>query len=215
NFGSALAQLGKSVFSRLKSWFSGVEPGQRILDWLELGSPASLSLNLDYIHSEDPLARGQFQFVLIGDRPDRALYDHLNSYTGEDGSDGVVRIAAANLNARHAVLSPHAVTDSDSLVLNLSRGPRCAFKLIAGASHSGDAHGIMAQATRRCAMHSMPKTPRATPTRWNWNRPARSRRACTSTTRAACSSCGSPTRRASRWPVPASCSPRAPRPAPT
>ena len=146
NFGSALAQLGKSVFGRLKSWFSGVEPGQRILDWLELGSPASLSLNLDYIHSEDPLARGQFQFVLIGDRPDRALYDHLNSYTGEDGSDGVVRIAAANLNARHAVLSPHAVTDSDSLVLNLSRGPRCAFKLIAGASHSGDAHGIMASA---------------------------------------------------------------------
>ena len=47
----------------------------------------------------------QFLFVLIGDRPDRALYDHLNSYTGEDGSDGVVRIAAANLNARHAVLS--------------------------------------------------------------------------------------------------------------
>jgi len=146
NFGSALAQLGKSVFSRLKSWFSGVEPGQRILDWLELGSAASLSLNLDYIHSEDPLARGQFQFVLIGDRPNRALYDHLNSYTGEDGSDGVVRIAAANLNARHAVLSPHTAADGDTLVLNLSRGPRCAFKLIAGASHSGDAHGIMAQA---------------------------------------------------------------------
>lgn len=146
NFGSALAQLGKSVIGRLKAWFSGVEPGQRILDWLELGSAASLALNLDYIHSEDPLTRGQFQFVLIGDRPDRALYDHLNSYTGEDGSDGVVRIAAANLNARHAVLAPHDATDSDALMLNVSRGPRCAFKLIAGASHSGDAHGIMAHA---------------------------------------------------------------------
>jgi len=29
---------------------------------------------------------------------DRKLYDHLNSYTGEKGSDGVVRAAAANLN---------------------------------------------------------------------------------------------------------------------
>jgi hypothetical protein len=147
NFGSALAQLGKSVLGRLKSAFAGVDPGQRILDWLELGSAESLSLNLDYIHSDDPVLRGQFQFVLIGDRPDRSLYDHLNSYTGEDGSDGVVRIAAANLNAHHAVLSPQgggAQGSVDTLTLNLNRGPRCAFKLIAGAAHSGDAHGIMA-----------------------------------------------------------------------
>ncbi|MFC5435136.1 phospholipase [Rhodanobacter umsongensis] len=148
NYGSALAQLGKGMLGRLKSWFAGVDPGQRILDWLELGSAESLSLNLDYIHSDDPLKHGQFQFVLTGDRPDRSLYDHLNSYTGEDGSDGVVRIAAANLNAHHAVLSPQAGTSGgvDALALTLSRGPRCAFKLIAGASHAGDVHGIMASA---------------------------------------------------------------------
>jgi hypothetical protein len=149
NFGSALAQLGKSVLGRLKSAFAGVEPGQRILDWLELGSAESLSLNLDHIHGDDPVLSGQFQFVLIGDRPDRSLYDHLNSYTGEDGSDGVVRIAAANLNAYHAVLSPQgggAQANVDTFTLNLTRGPRCAFKLIAGAAHSGDAHGIMASA---------------------------------------------------------------------
>ncbi|WP_426699706.1 phospholipase [Rhodanobacter sp. Col0626] len=148
NFGSALAQLGKSMLGRLKSWFAGVEPGQRILDWLELGSAESLSLNLDYIHSDDPLKRGQFLFVLTGDRPDRKLYDHLNSYTGEDGSDGVVRIAASNLNAHHAVLSPQVGARGavDTLELNLSRGPRCAFKLIAGAAHSGDDLGIMTSA---------------------------------------------------------------------
>jgi hypothetical protein len=148
NFGSALAQLGKGLLGRLKSWFDGVEPGQRILDWLELGSAQSLSLNLDYIHGDDPVKRGQFAFVLTGDRPDRTLYDHLNSYTGEDGSDGVVRIAAANLNAHHAVLSPQGNRDGDidTLALNLSRGPRCAFKLIAGAAHSGDRLGIMAAA---------------------------------------------------------------------
>ena len=59
NFGSALAQLGKGVLGRLKSWLDGVQPGQRILDWLELGSAESLTLNLDHLHGLDPAARGQ------------------------------------------------------------------------------------------------------------------------------------------------------------
>jgi hypothetical protein len=148
NFGSALAKLGKGTLGRLKARFDGIEPGQRILDWLELGSAGSLSLNLDHIHGPDPSSKGQFLFVLAGDRPDRSLYDHLNSYTGENGSDGVVRIAAANLNARHAVL---AVPDgrgaaADPLSLSLLRGPRCAFKLVAGAAHSGGEQGILAAA---------------------------------------------------------------------
>lgn len=149
NFGSALARIGKSDLGKLKAWLGGVEPGQRILDWLELGSPESLSLNLDYIHSADPSSSGQFHFVLTGDRPDRAFYDHLNSYTGEDGSDGVVRIAAANLNAQHAVLAVQAgerTADADALTLTVQRGPRCAFKMIPDASHSGTAHGILASA---------------------------------------------------------------------
>jgi hypothetical protein len=150
NFGSALAQVGKSDLGKLKAWLGGVEPGRHILDWLELGSPESLSLNLDHIHSADPAANGQFQFVLTGDRPDRKFYDHLNSYTGEDGSDGVMRIAAANLNARHAVLAvqdgARTADGDDALSLTLQRGPRCAFKMIPGASHSGEEHGILASA---------------------------------------------------------------------
>ncbi len=146
NFGSALAQLGKGVLGKLRAWWDGVEPGQRILDWLELGSSESLSLNLDHIHGDDPAARGQFLFVLTGDRPDRSLYDHVNSYTGEDGSDGVVRVAAANLNACHAVLARQSGDTGDTLALNLVTAPRTAFKLIAGASHSGTGQGIMAAA---------------------------------------------------------------------
>ena len=149
NFGSALARLGKSTLGRLKAWFNGVEPGQRILDWLELGSAASLALNLDHIHGIDPATQSQFLFVLTGDRPDRSLYDHLNSYTGEDGSDGVIRIASANLNARHGVLAVAKGSRdalADTLSLSLQRGPRCAFKLIAGAAHSGDEQGILTAA---------------------------------------------------------------------
>lgn len=146
NFGSALAQLGKGVLGRLRAWTEGVEPGQRVLDWLELGSAESLALNLDHIHGDDLAARGQYLFVLTGDRPDRSLYDHINSYTGEDGSDGVVRIAAANLNARHALLARNSGDASDTLSLHVTAAPRTAFKLIPGASHSGTAQGIMAAA---------------------------------------------------------------------
>lgn len=146
NFGSALAQLGKGVLGKLRAWNDGVEPGQRILDWLELGSAESLSLNLDHIYGDDPSQNGQYLFVLTGDRPDRSLYDHVNSYTGEDGSDGVVRIAAANLNAHHAVLARERGASNDLLALHLATAPRTAFKLIPGASHSGDEQGIMASA---------------------------------------------------------------------
>jgi len=82
NHGSALAQLGKSRLGRIKSFFEGVEPGQHILDWLELGSDMSWQLNeswLDY----DCIAHGIYPFVLTGQKIDRQLYDTLNSYTGE------------------------------------------------------------------------------------------------------------------------------------
>jgi hypothetical protein len=141
HFGSALARLGKSVVGRLKAWFDGVEPGQRILSWLELGSPESLAQNLDIIHGKDVAQGDTYLFSLIGDRPDRSLYDVVNSYTGEDGSDGVVRLAAANLNATHCVLSQSGA--SDTLSMTLTRAPRTAFKMLAGLSHSGSKQGIM------------------------------------------------------------------------
>lgn len=140
HFGSALAKLGKGIVGRLKAWFDGIEPGQRILDWLELGSPESVAQNLDVIHGDDLACEGTYLFGLIGDRPDRSLYDVVNSYTGEDGSDGVVRLAAANLNARHAVIAQ----DNAATILSMTvtRAPRTAFKRLACLAHSGD-QGIM------------------------------------------------------------------------
>lgn len=153
NFGSALAQLGKSRISELKSWVQGVEPGQGILDWLELGSPESWALNDLWIRNqfkqnhEHPV----YQFVITGQTIDRAFYDFVNSYTGESGSDGVVRVAAANLNAslirlRQDPLDPQSNELSSPLVLkprNVVRSPRTAFRLLAGAAHSGEEKGIM------------------------------------------------------------------------
>ena len=103
NFGSALAQLGKRRIGRLKSWFGGVEPGQGVLDWLELGSEGIWNLNRPWISSSGRQisTNGIFPFVLTGQSIDRAFYDHLNTYTGEAGSDGVIRVAAANLNSNY------------------------------------------------------------------------------------------------------------------
>jgi hypothetical protein len=128
NHGSALAQLGKSRLSRMKSWLAGVEPGQQILDWLELGSHGSWELNLRWLRDPHPVRMA----VIIGDTPDRRLYDHLNSYTGERGSDGVVRLAAANLNYRYLRLRQHG----GALRLAEARTSRpVPFVVAQGASH--------------------------------------------------------------------------------
>ncbi len=155
NYGSALALLGKGKLSRLKSWWSGVEPGQGVLDWLCLGSAPAWKLNLDWIKSKSKHIGpdGVFPFVITGQSIDRAFYDNLNSYTGELGSDGVVRVAAANLQARYVRLVQQApVKDpkkpttyhAPSLVLEQKlSSAKTPLKIVAGKSHSGDEKGIM------------------------------------------------------------------------
>ena len=133
NHGSALAQLGKSRLARMKLWFDGVEPGERILDWLELGSPQSWDLNVRWAR-DSWTARGVRTAVFTGSGIDRKLYDHLNSYTGERGSDGVVRAAAANLNFSVLRLAQNAgvLTQTEFL-----RNEPNFFALFPAASHSG------------------------------------------------------------------------------
>lgn len=176
NFGSALAQLGKGRLSRLRSWHNTVEPGQGVLDWLEHGSSESWELNRDWIvdsSNASPVADAEapvFPFVLTGQTIDRKFYDHLNSYTGEAGSDGTVRSAAANLNAsylkieqsvtledvanfdqelkRISEVAVHPDIDSMELrptlkVTEHSVAAPTAFRLIEKASHTGTDDGIL------------------------------------------------------------------------
>lgn len=176
NFGSALAQLGKGRLSRLRSWQNSVEPGQGVLDWLEHGSRESWELNRDWIRESSQASPSEvatnpvFPFVLTGQTIDRKFYDHLNSYTGESGSDGTVRTAAANLNAKYVKMEQQVSStelqafdvalknakdanqrpDIDSLLLaqNLKvtedhDAAPTAFRLIEGASHTGSDDGIL------------------------------------------------------------------------
>jgi hypothetical protein len=139
NHGSALAQLGKSKLARMKFFTEGVEPGVGVLDWLELGSDQGWSLNrqwLDY----DCTADGLYVFTLTGQRIDRSFYDNLNSYTGEAGSDGVVRVAAANMNYGFLRL---AQADGGLELKDLTRPPNTVLGVLPGRSHSGDNMGIL------------------------------------------------------------------------
>jgi hypothetical protein len=139
NHGSALAQLGKGRLARMKFALGGVEPGTGVLDWLELGSDQSWDLNLKWL-SYDCAKAGVYQFVLTGQTIDRALYDNLNAYTGEEGSDGVVRVAAASMNYGLIRLVQKGKT------LSLQKDVRAKpvpLGVLPDLSHSGENIGIM------------------------------------------------------------------------
>lgn len=143
NHGSALAQLGRSRLSRIKFFFEGVEPGERILDWLELGSEQDWTLNERWLGYEC-IDSGIYPFVLTGQRIDRKCYDALNSYTGEPGSDGVVRVAAANMNYSLVRLRQHA---KGIEVARTRTSENTAFGILPGCSHSGERMGIIRSVT--------------------------------------------------------------------
>lgn len=162
NHGSALAQLGKQRVGRIKSWFQGIEPGQGVLNWLELGSTDQWKLNSDWL--EYPKTDSFFQFVITGQDIDKKLYDYLNSYTAEKGSDGVIRCAAANLNYRKVSLQQNLQSDiqystpdgsngiAAELVItdsNLLSQSSLAYEVLPNTSHSGASKGIMASVTKR------------------------------------------------------------------
>ncbi len=139
NHGSALAQLGKSTLARIKGHFEGIEPGRRVLDWLELGSDQSWALNEDWLGC-DAVGSGVYPFVLQGQTIDRNLYDVLNSYTDETGSDGVMRVAGANMN--YALVSLRE-TDKGLTFEGIRRSGRTAFAILPGLAHSRENIGII------------------------------------------------------------------------
>ena len=145
NHGSALAQLGKGRLSRIKAFVTdGVEPGTGVLDWLELGSDQSWELNRAWL-TYDCAPKGLYPFVLVGQTIDRSFYDNLNSYTGEAGSDGVVRVAAANMNYGLIRL---VQTDGSLDLIADDRSKPTAFGILPGLAHSGEDIGIMRSVKR-------------------------------------------------------------------
>lgn len=157
NHGSALAVLGKGRLGRVQAWFGGVEPGQGVLDWLSLGSSDAWQLQ-DRFTEYSMDGSLFFPFVLSGETIDKKLYDFVNGYLAEKGSDGVVRLAGANLNYTFFRLEQTAERYNKDSGYKLRIRPRVKprpeatpFGVIPAASHSGGDIGIMRSVTPKNA----------------------------------------------------------------
>ena len=161
NHGSALAVLGKKRVGRIKSWFSGVEPGQRVLDWLSLGSEGQWDLNQKFL-SYNSARKGFYPFVLTGQGIDNKSYDFLNSYLVEPGSDGVVRVAGANMNCRYiSLVQSRDVVRRSPLTFSLYPTPKrpkapktVPLGVFRNLSHSGKQMGIMRSVKHEAAQNT-------------------------------------------------------------
>jgi len=106
NFGSRLAQLGQSMVGRLiKGWRNWFHTGKTMLGQLELASGYLWELALRDLfippgQASAPAifgADGIWPAVIVGTHP---YTDNLRRIVNENGSDGTVRVSAANLNAK-------------------------------------------------------------------------------------------------------------------
>ena len=102
NFGSRLATLGNSFLGRAtKGLKNGFQTGREMLDALELGSGFQRSLVTRDLLDPEGGGVGPYgpdriwPFVITGSRGYRNISRQL---VNEDGSDGTVRVPAANLN---------------------------------------------------------------------------------------------------------------------
>jgi pimeloyl-ACP methyl ester carboxylesterase len=110
NFGSRLADVGQTILGRVvKGWDHGFHTGKLMLNGLALGSPFQWDLasrDLFAMDAEDdtPIYGADlvWPFIIVGSMP----YQHgLRQMVNENGSDGTMRVAAANLNAYGATLN--------------------------------------------------------------------------------------------------------------
>ena len=109
NYGSKLAATGKSVLGRLvKGYNNWFETGQAMLDDLELASPYQWELaQRDVLvgpNGDTANFYGEslvWPFVITGTQPYAGM---MRQIVNENGSDGTVRVCAANLNARGVTL---------------------------------------------------------------------------------------------------------------
>ncbi|MCI0340423.1 MAG: hypothetical protein L0216_04615 [Planctomycetales bacterium] len=111
NFGSRLAAMGQSLLGRVvKGWGNWFHTGKEMLRSLELASPTQWRLARSDLFAPPGAARAAavygresvWPFVITGAHPYTSL---LRRVVNEDGADGTVRAAAANLNARGATVS--------------------------------------------------------------------------------------------------------------
>lgn len=100
NFGSGWATVGETLLAKFARFVQGSEQGLASLRDLELGSSWAIDLHTHFLRpGHDMFADyGVMEFCLIGSQPAPEYFLVPVSYGKEAGADGVVRVAAGNLN---------------------------------------------------------------------------------------------------------------------
>jgi pimeloyl-ACP methyl ester carboxylesterase len=111
NLGSGWASIGQGQVARWGRFVfeRGAQRGVKVLQSLELGSSPTIDLHLSFIQPDSRIIEDYKvqEFVIIGTQADPAWFTLPIRYAHEDGSDGVVRVAAGNLNFNHLVITPN------------------------------------------------------------------------------------------------------------
>jgi hypothetical protein len=118
NFGSGWASVGESdlvKWGRLL-FAGGTERGIAVLEGLELGSSFAIDLHRYFLEDGNNMLRdyGVMEFNIVGSQVSLGAAVHLPiRYGKEDGSDGVVRVCASNLNHHYIEIGPTPDADRD------------------------------------------------------------------------------------------------------
>ncbi len=109
NFGSGWAHIGKGQLAQWARYVfqHGAEAGIKVLDALELGSEETLDLHHSFLMEGSTMARSYEvrEAVVIGSQPHVSWFEVPIRYAKEDGSDGVVRVSASNVNFHYLRLA--------------------------------------------------------------------------------------------------------------
>jgi hypothetical protein len=180
NFGSGWAHIGKGQLAQWARYVfqHGADAGIKVLDALELGSDETLNLHRAFIQEGCTMARSYEvrEAVIIGSQPHVSWFEVPIRYAKEDGSDGVVRVSASNVNFHYLRLAaqkgahelgPNKIDDyltsfrnreadlpSYYEIVETSRPgdanrPQVPIAIPFQASHSGDETGIVGGAAPR------------------------------------------------------------------
>ena len=195
NLGSGWASVGQGQVARWGRFVfeRGAQRGLKVLQALELGSSNTFDLHLAFTREgarmfEDYRVQ---EFVIIGTQADPGWFEFPVRYAHEDGSDGVVRVSAGNLNFNYLTIEPNdnsallpwptvsnavqsaaAKADFPAYYSVTSRsiagsGARQSvpFGIVYRCAHSGSEMGIVSGSTPRVQVERMLKLALETPER--------------------------------------------------
>lgn len=110
NLGSGWASIGQGQVARWGRFVfeRGAQRGLKVLQSLELGASPTLDLHLDFTRGDTRMVEDYKvqEFVIVGTQADASWFEFPVRYAHEDGSDGVVRVSASNLNFNHIEIGP-------------------------------------------------------------------------------------------------------------